>query len=163
MRARIAYLPGDGVGPEVGAEGLRALHSIGQRFGHAFDVEEALIGGAAIDACGHPLPQATRTVAERADAVLLGAVGGPRWSDPGAAVRPEQGLLELRRLLGTYANVRPLQLFGAGRAISPLRLDRLDGVDFVVVRELTGGLYYGEKHRERTPDGGEMVEGEWGN
>ena len=157
MKAHIGYLPGDGVGPEVGAEALRALQAVGQRFGHTFDVEEAIIGGAAIDAYGHPLPAATRAVAEHADAVLLGAVGGPRWSDPAAAVRPEEGLLELRRLLGTYANVRPLQLFDAGRAMSPLRLERLEGVDFVVVRELTGGLYYGEKHRERRPDGGETA------
>ena len=157
VKARIAYLPGDGVGPEVGAEALRALQAVGQHFGHTFDVEEASIGGAAIDAYGDPLPPATRAVAEHADAVLLGAVGGPRWSDPGAAVRPEQGLLELRRLLGTYANVRPLQLFDAGRAISPLRPERLVGVDFVVVRELTGGLYYGEKHRDRGSDGGETA------
>lgn len=157
MRARIAYLPGDGVGPEVGAEALRALDAIGRRFGHTFEADDALIGGAAIDAYGEPLPPATRAIAERADAVLLGAVGGPRWSSSAATLRPEQGLLELRRLLGTYANVRPLQLFDAGRKISPLRPERLDGVDFVVVRELTGGLYYGEKHRDRDPDGGETA------
>jgi 3-isopropylmalate dehydrogenase len=157
VKARIAYLPGDGVGPEVGAQALRALAAVGQRFGHTFDVEEALIGGVAIDATGHPLPPATQAIAEHADAVLLAAVGGPRWSDPAAAVRPEQGLLQLRRLLGTYANIRPLQLFDAGRAISPLRPERLEGVDFIVVRELTGGLYYGEKHRDPTPDGGETA------
>ena len=157
MRAVVAYLPGDGVGPEVGAESVRALQAVARRFGHQFDVREALIGGIAIDTHGAPLPSATLAVVEQADAVLLGAVGGPKWSDPTSAQRPEQGLLALRRVLETYANVRPVRLHAAGRAISPLRPERLDGVDLVIVRELTGGLYYGDKHRQPDGKGGEIA------
>ncbi|MGQ0648742.1 MAG: 3-isopropylmalate dehydrogenase [Gemmatimonadaceae bacterium] len=157
MRAVIAYLPGDGVGPEVGAEAVRVLAAVGDRFRHQFEVREALIGGVAIDTFGDPLPRETRAVVEAADAVLLGAVGGPRWSDPASPVRPEQGLLALRRLLGTYANLRPVRIHAAGRDISPVRPERLDGVDLVVVRELTGGLYYGEKHRQPNANGGETA------
>lgn len=145
MQTTIALLPGDGIGPEVAAAATAALQAVGERFGHRFEIEQALIGGAAIDDSGEPLPAATLAVCERADAALLGAVGGPRWSDPGAAVRPEQGLLELRRALGVYANLRPVRPLPALRGASPLRPELLENVDFIVVRELTGGIYFGEK------------------
>lgn len=153
MKATIAVLGGDGVGPEVTTEAVRALTAVGARYGHEFCFQEALIGGAAIDAAGDALPAATRTVVTGADAVLLGAVGGPKWSDPSLPVRPEQGLLALRALLGTFANLRPVQAHPALIPLSPLRAERLQGVDILFVRELTGGLYFGEKTAERASDG----------
>ena len=146
--ARIAVLPGDGIGPEVCAEALRTLESVADAFGHAFELESGLIGGAAIDAHGDPLPPATIALCERADAVLLGAVGGPQWSDPESPVRPEQGLLGLRATLGVYANLRPVKPHPAGARQSPLKPGLLRGVDLLFVRELTGGSYFGDKHRE---------------
>jgi 3-isopropylmalate dehydrogenase len=148
MHVMIAVLPGDGVGPEVTAEALRVLAAVGQRGGHTFDTRIGLIGGCAIDAGREPLPDETRALCCEADAVLLGAVGGPRWDDPAAAVRPEQGLLALRQTLGLYANLRPVSVDDATASASPLRAERLAGVDLLVVRELTGGIYYGEKRRE---------------
>ena len=148
MHASIAVLPGDGIGPEVTSEAVHILHAVAQRWGHTFDVEEGLIGGCAIDATGEPLPAETSRLAFRADAVLLGAVGGPRWSDPDASVRPEQGLLGLRQALGVYANLRPISVHPALSAASPVKADRLVGVDILFVRELTGGIYFGEKTRQ---------------
>jgi len=145
MVFQIVTLPGDGIGPEVVAEGVKVLRAVADRFGHRFTFEEALIGGCAIEATGTALPEATLEACRRADAILLGAVGGPRWSDPTAPVRPEQGLLGLRRELGLYANLRPVRLYPALREVSPLRPERLDGVDLVVVRELTGGIYFGPR------------------
>src|SRR5450755_1204841 len=147
MKATIAVLAGDGIGGEVTAEAVRALLKVASRFDHHFEFESALLGGAAIDASGSPLPPATLALAKRADAILLGAVGGPQWSDPNAAVRPEQGLLQLRQELGLFANLRPVVPHPAVLDASPIKAELLQGVDIMVVRELTGGIYFGEKHR----------------
>jgi 3-isopropylmalate dehydrogenase len=147
MKARITVLGGDGIGPEVTAAGVAVLQSVARRFGHEFEFTEALIGGAAIDATGSPLPPRTIDACRSSDAVLLGAVGGPKWSDTGARVRPEQGLLELRRTLGLFANIRPVRTLPAVLDASPLKREVVEGVDIIVVRELTGGIYFGRKSR----------------
>lgn len=149
MRAVIATLPGDGIGPEVTAEAVRVLQAVADRGDHDFEFHEALIGGIAIDETGEPLPVATRHVVTHADAALLGAVGGPKWSDPSATVRPEQGLLGLRALLNVYANIRPVAVHPALAASAPLKAELLENVDIVFVRELTGGLYFGAKTHDR--------------
>jgi 3-isopropylmalate dehydrogenase len=148
MQARIALLPGDGIGPEVTAEGVRALNEIGNLFGHTFSFQEVLIGGCAIEAYGQPLPEATRQACREAQAVLLGAVGGPQWSDPRAPVRPEQGLLELRSLFDLFANLRPVKVYPSLAGHTPLRPEVVNGTDILIVRELTGGLYYGKRQEE---------------
>ena len=147
MRALIAVLGGDGIGPEVVAQGVRVLSAIAARGGHTFETIEALVGGIAMDRTSRPLPPDTLSVCKSADAVLLGAVGGPKW-DPHAPVRPEQGLLALRKELELYANLRPVSLHPRLIDSSPLKAEVLRDVDLVVVRELTGGLYFGEKRRE---------------
>lgn len=148
VNARIAVLAGDGIGPEVIAAAVAVLQAVADGFGHRFVFEDALVGGAAIEACGSPLPEATLAACDRADAVLLGAVGGPRWSDPKAPVRPEQGLLALRRALGVFANLRPVKPHPATLAHSAIKPEVLRGVDLMVVRELTGGSYFGRKERQ---------------
>ena len=143
-------LAGDGIGGEITAEAVRALERLAQRFGHAFQFEPAPIGGAAIDATGEALPDSTLALCRRADAVLLGAVGGPKWSDPDARVRPEQGLLQLRKALALFANLRPVVPHPAVLDASPIKAHLLRGVDIMVVRELTGGIYFGDKQRTAT-------------
>ena len=150
MKALIAVIAGDGIGGEVTAEAVRSLQRLAQRFGHSFEFASALVGGAAIDATGEALPEATLRLCRRADAVLLGAVGGPKWSDPDARVRPEQGLLQLRKALGLFANLRPVVPHPAVLYASPIKAELLRGVDIMVVRELTGGIYFGEKQRTAT-------------
>ena len=150
MQAEIVVLAGDGVGPEVTAAACAVLEEVAQRCSHRFTLRAHAIGGAAIDATGEPLPAATLDACKDADAVLLGAVGGPQWSDPSAAVRPEQGLLALRKALGLYANLRPVRPHPATLGAAPIKPHLLSGVDLLVVRELTGGIYFGD--RTRTAD-----------
>jgi 3-isopropylmalate dehydrogenase len=148
MRRVIALLPGDGIGPEVTAGARTVLEAVAAAFGHRFEFRTAPIGGCAIEATGTALPGDTRTACLQADAVLLGAVGGPQWSDPAAPVRPEQGLLELRRAMGVFANLRPVVTHPALAAASPLKERLLRDVDILFVRELTGGIYFGDKSRD---------------
>jgi 3-isopropylmalate dehydrogenase len=147
VRGLITLLPGDGIGPEVTAAARVVLEAVARVFGHRFEFREALVGGAAIEVAGEPLPGASLAACRDADGILLGAVGGPQWSDPSARVRPEQGLLALRRALGVYANLRPVMTHPALYAASPLKDGLLEGVDILFVRELTGGIYFGEKRR----------------
>ena len=147
MEAVITILPGDGVGPDVSAAAKQVLDAVSVKHGHTFKYHEALIGGAAIDATGDPLPLQTIDMCKASDAVLLGAVGGPKWSDPDATVRPEQGLLKIRSVLGVYANNRPVKIYDELAGASPLKEEILSGVDMLVVRELTGGIYFGQKTR----------------
>jgi 3-isopropylmalate dehydrogenase len=147
IQATIVVLGGDGIGPEVTREGMRALQAIASRYGHEFTFAEHLIGGAAIDEMQTALPAQTLSACGTADAVLLGAVGGPKWSDPKAKVRPEQGLLALRKGLHLFANLRPVTIHPSLLDVSPLKPEVLRGTDIMVVRELTGGIYFGEKQR----------------
>jgi 3-isopropylmalate dehydrogenase len=147
MKAHIVILPGDGVGPEVTAAAVAVLKAVAKHGAHEFTFEEHAVGGIAIDTFGEPLPAAALAACKAANAVLLGAVGGPKWSDPNARVRPEQGLLALRAALGVYANLRPLQVHPALADLSPLKNEKLKGVDVIFVRELTGGAYFGAKTR----------------
>lgn len=157
MKARIVLLPGDGIGPEVVAEAVRVLEIVGAKFHHTFQFTEQLMGGCAIDKFGVALTEETLADCRSADAVLLGAVGGPKWDDPAAKVRPEQGLLGLRKGLGVFANLRPVRVHPSLINASPLKPDRLTGVDLLVVRELTGGLYFGQPKGRDWRDGHERA------
>jgi 3-isopropylmalate dehydrogenase len=159
MDFNIAVLGGDGIGPEVTAEGVKVLNALGQAFGHKFNLEYGDVGGISIDKHGTPLLDEVRDLAGAADAVLFGAVGGPKWDDPSAQVRPEDGLLQLRAHLGVFANIRPVKVYPKLAESSVLKPQALEGVDLVVVRELTGGLYYAQpKGRQQTPQGWSAVD-----
>ena len=143
MSYSIAVLPGDGVGMEVTAQAVNVMEAVGRRFGHDFDLRFGTVGGAAIDQMGTPLPDETYELCRSADAILFGAVGGPKWDGPDVDVRPEQGILAIRKRLDLFANLRPVKVVPAIVGSSPIKPELLEGVDMVVVRELTGGLYFG--------------------
>ena len=153
MNSKITLLPGDGIGPEVINEAVRVLDAIAGKYGHAFAYSEHLIGGCSIDKFGTALTDATLSDCTASQAVLLGAVGGPKWDDPAARVRPEQGLLALRKGLGVFANLRPVKVHPALVNSSPLKPEKLTGVDILVIRELTGGLYFGQPKGRDTKNG----------
>jgi 3-isopropylmalate dehydrogenase len=157
VKAKIALLPGDGIGPEVVAEAVRVLDVLAKKGGHTFEYIEQLIGGCSIDKFGIALTDETLADCNSADAVLLGAVGGPKWDDPRAKVRPEQGLLALRKGLGVFANLRPVKVHPALIDSSPLKPEKLKGVDILVIRELTGGLYFGWPKGRDVKDGRERA------
>lgn len=151
---QIAVLPGDGIGVEIVPQAIKALEAISEKYGHTFNFTQGLVGGAAYDVKGHPLPDETLQLCERSDAVLLGAIGGPKWDNLPVELRPEAGaLLPLRKELALYANLRPCIVFPSLMHASTLKEEVLQGVDILVIRELTGGLYFGEKSREKTADG----------
>jgi len=159
MQFNLAVLPGDGIGPEIIDEAIKALQAAGNKFGHNFNLRYGLIGGVAIDEEGTPLSSDTLKMCKECDAVLLGAVGSPKWDDPQAKVRPEDGLLALRKELGLFANLRPVKIFPMLIDSSNLKPEVIKGVDFIFVRELTGGLYFGRpKRRWQTPRGRRAVD-----
>jgi len=146
----LTVLPGDGVGPEVTAEAVKVLQTVGKKYGHKFNLNERLVGGAAIDAEGAAVSQDTLKLCRKSDAVLLGAVGGPKWDDPLNKVRPEDGLLEMRKYLGLFANLRPVRVYPVLVDSTNLKPEVIEGVEFIFVRELTGGLYFGRPKRRWT-------------
>ena len=149
MKLKIAVLPGDGIGPEIMEQGVAVMEAVAKRFGHEFEYEKALCGACAIDAVGNPYPEETHEVCMRSDAVLFAAVGDLKYdNDPASPIRPEQGLLAIRKRLGLFANVRPVSTFECLLHKSPLKEELLRGADFVVIRELTGGMYFGEKYQD---------------
>jgi 3-isopropylmalate dehydrogenase len=157
MHSKITLLPGDGIGPEVVVEAVRVLDTVAAKYGHTFAYTERLIGGCSIDKSGTALTDETLADCKASDAVLLGAVGGPKWDDTSARVRPEQGLLGLRKGLGVFANLRPVKVHPALVDSSPLKPEKLKGVDILVIRELTGGLYFGQPRGRKMKDGHECA------
>lgn len=159
MKTTLAILPGDGIGPEVMNEAIKVLATVANKFQHDFKLNFGKIGGNAIDDLGTPLPEDTLKLCKQSDAVLFGAVGGPKWDDPNAQTRPEDGILEIRKSLKLFANLRPVKIFPALINSSPLKPDLLKGVDLMVVRELTGGLYFGKpKKRWSNTQGRQAVD-----
>ena len=149
MKLNIAVLPGDGIGPEISEQGVNVMTAVCEKFGHEVNYKYALCGADAIDKVGNPFPEETFQICKQADAVLFSAVGDPKFdNDPTAKVRPEQGLLAMRKQLGLFANIRPVQTFKCLLHKSPLRADLVDGADFMCIRELTGGMYFGEKYQD---------------
>ena len=149
MDFKIAVLPGDGIGPEISAQGVNVMTAVCEKFGHKVSYEYALCGAHAIDQVGDPFPEETFRICQQADAVLFSAVGDPKYdNDPTAKVRPEQGLLAMRKKLGLFANIRPVQTFKCLLHKSPLRAELVEGADFICIRELTGGMYFGEKYQD---------------
>lgn len=144
MNANIVLLPGDGIGPEIVAAARKVLEAVQSRWNHQFNFQEYAFGGISIDHFGTAFTEETQAACLSSDAVLLGAVGGPKWDDPNASVRPEQGLLKLRKSLGLFANLRPVRIFPGLTGASPLKPEKLAGVDMIILRELTGGLYFGQ-------------------
>lgn len=155
MQARFVILPGDGIGPEIVSQARRVLDKVADKFDHQFAYDECLIGGIAIDQLGDPLPDATVAACKSSDAVLLGAVGGPKWDDPSAKTRPEAGLLRIRKELGLFANLRPIAPFAELIDSSPLRREIVEGTDILFFRELTGGIYFGPSGSEKLDNGNE--------
>jgi 3-isopropylmalate dehydrogenase len=153
LQSKIVLLPGDGIGPEVVGQAVRVLEAVARQFKHSFSFSEHMIGGVAIDSTGDALPQSTTDACKLADAILLGAVGGPKWDDPNAKTRPEAGLLKIRKELGLFANLRPIVTFEELLDSSPLKRHIIEGTDILFFRELTGGLYFGPSGLEELPDG----------
>ncbi len=149
MNLKIAVLPGDGIGPEIMTQGVAVMDAIAEKFGHKVEYKEALVGADAIDKVGDPFPEETYKICKEADAVLFASVGDPKFdNDPTAKVRPEQGLLAMRKKLGLFANIRPVQTFKCLLHKSPLKDELINGADFICIRELTGGMYFGEKYQD---------------
>lgn len=149
MKLKIAVLAGDGIGPEIMKQGVSVLDAVAEKFGHEISYKEALCGAHAIDEVGDPFPEDTYNTCKEADAVLFASVGDPKYdNDPTAKVRPEQGLLAMRKKLGLFANIRPVQTFKCLLHLSPLRAELVENADFVCIRELTGGMYFGEKYQD---------------
>ena len=154
MDFSITVLPGDGIGPEVIGEAVKVMDAVGRRFGHDFGTSFGSVGGNAIDEFGTPLPEETLAMCKKTDGILFGAVGGPKWDDPRAKTRPEDGILAIRKGLGLFANLRPVKVFPELINSSPIKPALLEGVDMIVVRELTGGLYFAKpKKRWETSRG----------
>lgn len=154
---KIVLLPGDGIGPEIMDATVSVMDAAAKKFGFALEYDKQLLGGCAIDACGDPFPEGTEKAARAADAVMLGAVGGPKWDHVDPSIRPEKGLLRIRKSLGLYCNLRPMKVSRFTTHLSPLKEDRVAGTDLLIVRELTGGIYFGTHNEAALVDGVETA------